>query len=51
MTVWQIEHSKTLGQINFSPSGELGVTYLPILECHVEQALGCWAMPALKMVG
>ena len=39
MAVWQIEYSKPLWQIHFSPSGEFGVTHLPLLERHVKQAL------------
>lgn len=39
MAVWQIEYSKNLWQIRLSPSSELGVIHLPLLECYVEQAL------------
>lgn len=40
MAVWQIEDGEALWQICLRPIGQLRVTYLPLLERHVEQALG-----------
>ena len=48
MCLRQAKHGETLWQIYLSPSGQLRVTHLPLLERHVEQSLGLVSIACIE---